>query len=690
MISIREVTKVYKTKSGGEERILDCASFIFSKGSKTSVLGQSGSGKTTLLNIIGGLDTDFDGELLFDNEKIEDFDKYRRENISFVFQDYNLISHLNLVQNITLGLTNDISNKEERALDLLNSVGLLDHAYKFPNQLSGGEKQRVAIARALGRDTEVLLCDEPTGNLDEKFTTEIMELIIKNSTNKTVILITHDEALANNYCDEIVEIKEGKLISKKVKSEGSNIESLRSEIKGKSFNGRFFINLLSRKRSLISFSILIILMSAIFLLGLGIVSGIKDEVDQHILREHKVDKLDFDIYNGFSFYGMSTGGFDLMVDEVKSANGDVMLEYMLKDIVAVSLDTLEDSTLITNVFNSLPPSIKDTVEKDIVYGRYPESKHEVLYSKANALQVIFNYNCGSTTDTEKIKTCLNYLEELSDEEIFDTITSIDIKFTQKYRRYDFSSSWEWIDSENDYQIVGLLDDYRYGKSWGITFEYFTPLNEILINNNIYILEEDFIEYVENTGFSKFMNHKFFRYTVFLKEENLDMRKDIFSSFVDKFVLVAGKDLATHEREELQDYFYGYKVGILCASLLLAGFGGIVIYNGIKSNVIRNKKNIGVYRSLGYSSKNVLSMFLKEGMIISFTITVVSIIVWFILKLIINPVALQIFDPNANLGFSNLSRLNVIGVIGIIIIILYFVLSPIRKILKETDIIKVIR
>ncbi|XMB67270.1 ABC transporter ATP-binding protein/permease [Mycoplasmatota bacterium zrk1] len=696
MISIKEVTKIYRTKKVGAEKVLDNASFIFKGRSKIAIVGQSGSGKTTLLNLIGGLDSDFVGELLFDNEKIEDFDKYRRENISFVFQDYNLINHLSLVKNITIGLTNDISNKEEKALDLLNSVGLLDHAYKFPNQLSGGEKQRVAIARALGRDTEVLLCDEPTGNLDENFTTEIMELIIKNSTNKTVILITHDEDLANKYCDEIIHIKAGKLYSKKLNTKSINIEAPNKSDNETSFKGRFFINLLSRKRSLISFSILIILMSAIFLLGLGIVSGIKDEVDQHILREHKVDRLVFNIYySHWREINLSVTGFDYIVDQEKLNSGDMIMDYMVKSNLGTSIETQEGPVFIDNNINSLPSGVRNSVEENIVYGRFPENKYELLYSKGNALNLIFYYNCGNTNDINKIENCINKIKELSDKEIYDTITLLDITYFTREEKplvvpFGYTPSENRINLENDYKIVGILNDYNYGENSSISFEHFTPLVKITTNDNIYTLEEDFIEYLDNTGFTKYRNIKFSEYAVFIKEENLDIRREIFASILDNNVIVAGVDYPSQEREELQNLFYGYRVGIFSASLLLAGFGGIVIYNGIKSSVIRNRKNVGVYRSLGYTSKNVRRMFMKEGLIISFTIAIVSIIVWFILKLIINPAAVQVLDPNGNLGFTNLLRLNTVAVVGIILIILYFVLSPINKILKETDIIKVIR
>lgn len=165
IIELKHISKSYVAQNHKEEVFKDL-SFQFKRGIKTAILGSSGCGKTTLLNLIGGVDDDFEGELLFDGKVINDFDQYRRENISFIFQDLNLIEHHNLVKNITISLTNDVKNKEKKALELLEKVGLLEHADKKPRQLSGGEKQRVAIARALARDTDLLLCDEPTGALD--------------------------------------------------------------------------------------------------------------------------------------------------------------------------------------------------------------------------------------------------------------------------------------------------------------------------------------------------------------------------------------------------------------------------------------------------------------------------------------------------------------------------------------------
>ena len=155
MIRMESVTKRY-TVADKEQVVLDNLSYEFKKGVKTSILGESGCGKTTVLNLIGGIDSEYEGNIYFNDELIDDFDKYRRENISFIFQDLNLINNLDLIKNITIGLTNDVLDKESLALEMLDKVGLKEHAYKKPNQLSGGERQRVAIARALSREVVCL------------------------------------------------------------------------------------------------------------------------------------------------------------------------------------------------------------------------------------------------------------------------------------------------------------------------------------------------------------------------------------------------------------------------------------------------------------------------------------------------------------------------------------------------------
>ena len=219
MLELKKIKKDYKT---GDfiQHALKNIDLSFRENEFVAILGPSGSGKTTLLNIIGGLDRYTTGDLIIDGKstkkfKDKDWDAYRNHAVGFIFQSYNLISHISVLENTMMGMTlSGVSFRERKrkALELLDKVGLKDHAYKKPNQLSGGQMQRVAIARALANDPKIILADEPTGALDSKTSMQIMELIKEISKDKLVIMVTHNKELAENYASRIVNMKDGEII----------------------------------------------------------------------------------------------------------------------------------------------------------------------------------------------------------------------------------------------------------------------------------------------------------------------------------------------------------------------------------------------------------------------------------------------------------------------------------------------
>lgn len=179
----------------------------FELGEFVSILGESGGGKSTLMNIIGGLDRKFDGEVLVDGQKLDHrnekrMDKYRRETVGYIYQSYNLISHLSVLDNVMVSLdmtTLSKRKREEKAKELLTQVGLSEHVRKYPNQLSGGQKQRVAIARALASDPKIIIADEPTGALDSQNTEEVLALLNQIAQEgRLVIAVTHSQAVADS------------------------------------------------------------------------------------------------------------------------------------------------------------------------------------------------------------------------------------------------------------------------------------------------------------------------------------------------------------------------------------------------------------------------------------------------------------------------------------------------------------
>lgn len=221
-----EIKNVVKEYSLGKMkfRALEDINLSFEKGELVSIMGESGSGKSTLMNLIGGLDSDYQGDILIDGKNLKDFkdkqlDDYRKKKIGFVFQSFNLIPHLSILDNVTIALT--LSNvkesvKNEKAIEILTKLGLKEQIKKKPTQLSGGQKQRVAIARALAIKPVLLLCDEPTGNLDSRTSQDVIGLLKASSMklDQTIIMITHNEEIAQ-MADRTIRIEDGKIVTRK-------------------------------------------------------------------------------------------------------------------------------------------------------------------------------------------------------------------------------------------------------------------------------------------------------------------------------------------------------------------------------------------------------------------------------------------------------------------------------------------
>lgn len=229
IVEFQEVSKVY---SAGDHilKALDEVNLTLEKGKLIVILGPSGAGKSTLLNLLGGLDSPTSGKIIVDGKDIsklnnDELAEYRAEKVGFIFQFYNLIPTLTVLENVSL--VNEISKKHISAKDMLEEVGLIDHINNFPSELSGGEQQRVSIARALAKNPKIILCDEPTGALDSKTGVMILKLLkdMCDKYQKTIIVVTHNQNIAK-IADVIVRVKNGKIKSYEEQEKPQSIEEV--------------------------------------------------------------------------------------------------------------------------------------------------------------------------------------------------------------------------------------------------------------------------------------------------------------------------------------------------------------------------------------------------------------------------------------------------------------------------------
>ena len=284
VLELKGVKKYYKMPGGGQYEALRGVNAKFAAGEMVAIVGESGSGKSTLMNTIGGLDSDFEGAILYEGKNLRDFSQkemvnYHKKSIGFIFQNFNLIPHLDLIDNVSIAMT--LSNADEktrrgRAEELLTQVGLKDHMHKKPDQLSGGQKQRVAIARALANDPDVIIADEPTGALDADTTDVILNMIRDiAASGKLVLMVTHSDKVAS-HCSRVLRIDQGQIVSDQEQKPLDHHLEQRTEVKIQQMSlfkaiSLAFKNMKAKfgRNALVSTGMGIGIMSVILMLSLG-------------------------------------------------------------------------------------------------------------------------------------------------------------------------------------------------------------------------------------------------------------------------------------------------------------------------------------------------------------------------------------------------------------------------------------
>lgn len=402
MLTLKNIKKIYEQS---DEAVLDDINLTFNRDEFVSILGCSGAGKSTLLNIIGGLDDKTSGKLLINGKDIYkrddlNLDYYRKNNVGFIFQNYNLIEHLTVYENVMLPLllTNS-KNKHKRVLKILDKTGLKEKKNSKICDLSGGQKQRVAISRALINNPDIILADEPTGALDYKTGYEIMNLIKKLSKNKLVIMVTHNKVLAKKYSSRIIYLDKGRVISD---TNPSRKKKIYFNIK---YNGRnlsiknallYSIKTIKAKRK--SF-LLTSLASSIGLILVALIisvsNGLKKEMnlyEKNVLSSVPIviPSVKTKISNKSKMPKNKLYSYDYKEESKINPINDDFIKYINKMKTKLPCDInysrnlkfnvlTEDHNLLDNVEFSQMPSIK-YIKKNytLLAGSYPKNKNELM------------------------------------------------------------------------------------------------------------------------------------------------------------------------------------------------------------------------------------------------------------------------------------------------------------------------
>jgi ABC-type lipoprotein export system ATPase subunit/ABC-type lipoprotein release transport system permease subunit len=622
-LSIKGVSKFYKLGNKSTFQALSDINLEFEKGELVSIIGESGSGKSTLMNIIGGLDSDFEGEIIAGGENLRELkdkglDSYRKRKVGFVFQSFNLIPHLSILDNVTIALTLsnvDSEEKVRKATEVLSKLGLEKHLKKKPNQLSGGQKQRVAIARALINDPEIILADEPTGALDSETSFQILDILKSIADEgKLVIMVTHSEKIAS-ISSRIVEISDGKVIrdEKSKTYQHKEVEKFISEEPKKKKNGNLsffqairlsFHNMWASKTKnfLMAFGVSISLISLILMLSLG--SGL-------------------------------TGYISGLADS-----------YSSPEIVTISKRS-EDP------FSALSPGTFTDDEiakvKDDINAHLEEKGNDFRVQNAENISYGWSQLTGFT-DQAMISYTINEDGEdvEKDAKIFYVYTTPTYYTTDNLLAGEISGNNEIMLSS---AILKLLGYTKYeeviGKQVTITFNKYVRTVTISAIVDVNMFADMLIMYVDYDFLNGLVElatgEKLEPTSIFIKTDGLETTK-----LINDYIKTR-EDLTGQLEETMANMFSEmlstFSTAMIIISVISLTVATIMILTVLYMSVSERTREIGVLKSIGARKKDIRLIFSTE----SFLIGLLSGIVGIVLSLIVGGILTLIL--NALLGFA---------------------------------------
>ncbi len=658
MLKLKNVCKCYKV---GEEKkiILDNINLDFKNRELVFILGASGSGKSTLLNIIGGNLKCDSGEIWLDGECISDYndheyDKYRSLVIGNIFQDYNLIDYLNVTENVLLGYSDGLSKKEIALL--FKQLGIYDKRYDKVVNLSGGEKQRVAIARALVNNPDIILADEPTGALDSKNGIEVMEILSKIALNKLVIVVSHDNYLANKYASRIINIKDGKCDYVSL-NENSFIVTDGRKNKSKLYSviKLAIKNLLIKKMRTIFTAVAI---------SLGVIS-MSLVVNLYSNFSSEISNLEKDVVSVFPIV-INNGDYQILDAEKEKVSNKIVIKDRDKYIHTNKINkdyldyvnNIDKIKYITNDYDISLPLISDTYNKidnkylkiipsedyisdnyEILAGRNVKNKNEILlkldnYNNADS-KLINNFNINSDIDYDdiigrKIKVIINddyyikngeyYIINNNNRELYNKSNiSLEIVGVIKEKNETDNNNYLYCSQELINEIININSDSMIVK------------DQIISQNNI--LGND----IDRDILLSYLGYETLPSQINIYVDNLN-DKDKVTKLLDDYNLDNDKMVYVDTMASAIDIVKKF-IAIISVVLILFSVVAIIISSlmiGILTNVrvLERKKEIGIFRSLGASKLDIKTLFNIENIFIGIISLFISI---FVIMIMVGPI-----------------------------------------------------
>lgn len=724
MLTIKNIYKSYGLKDS-KYSVLKDINLSFRPNEFVAILGPSGSGKTTLLNILGGLDQYDSGDLIINGKstkkfKDKDWDSYRNKSVGFIFQSYNLISHISILSNVEMCLTLRNTSKSvarKKAIEALERVGLKDHIHKKPNQLSGGQMQRVAIARALVNNPDIILADEPTGALDSKTSTQIMELIKDISKDKLVIMVTHNENLADIYASRIIKLSDGVIISDSNPYETKEETDLYTLPKTKmsllTALGLSLNNIKTKKgRTLLtSFaaSIGIIGISLVLALSNGFQIQI-DDFEKNTLTQMPIyitpeatdlkSEMALELGNGEDEYPSDniikkyqytvanahknkiTSDY---INYINSINNDYLngvgYGYNANMNVIIKNDTIDyfNNNYIETSFSTNGTSDIIKENYDLLSGRYPKNSHEALLivDTYNRLYPYLYKDLGLKENSTFDDVIGKELQVVSNNNFYEEADGLFIT------KHNYDELWN-NDDNIKINITGII---RAKKDANVTLYSGSAL---LINAKI---EEESIDKNLNSNIVKAQKEK--DYNVLNGDDfDEDDTKELAISmlggskdpqtiaiypkdFISKDKIIEYLDKYNENKSDEDKIIYTDYASTVTAlsggimngiTLVLVGFSSVsLIVSSIMISIItyisvlERTKEIGILRSLGARKKDISRVFNAETAIIGFTSGLMGVGIAYLLTFPINVVI-----KNAT-NLDNVARLSIYHAVLMIII-----------------------